>query len=183
MRRHMYRHRLAATTLLGVAALTVAACTSSLPSSSPQVGGAQTPAAPPGSAGAADNAASTSACSNVPSTMVGKALNIQTGKLIATAEGPVTICAYQGRYEVLIRYQNGETAAEFAQAGSSQANPHQTVAGVSGLGDDAYTATDTGTKPTLLTLGARHGDVAIFITSPASYGAERTLMTHLLAKV
>jgi hypothetical protein len=179
----MYRHRLAATALLGVAALTVAACSSYSPSASPQVGGAQTPAAPPGSAGAADNAASTSACSDAPSAMVGKVLNLPTGKVIATAEGPVTICAYEGRYEVLIRYQDGETAAEFAQARSSQANPHQTIAGVSGLGDGAYSATDAIGKPTLITLGVRDGDVAIFITSPASFDAERALMNDLLAKV
>jgi hypothetical protein len=177
----MYLHRLAATALLGVAALTVAACSGS-PPSSPQVGGAPPPATPPGSDGTADNTASTSVCSNAPTSMVGKVLNLPTGKVIATAEGPVTICAYQGRYEVLIRYQDGETAADFAQARSSQANLHQTVAGVNGLGDGAYVATDAASKPTLITLGARAGDVAIFITSSASLGKERTLMTHLLAK-
>jgi hypothetical protein len=178
----MYLHRLAAAAFLGVAALTVAACSSSPPSSSPQVGGAQPPATPPGSVGAADNTASTSECSNAPSAMVGKVLKLPTGKVIATAEGPVTICAYEGRYEVLIRYQDGETAAEFAQARSSQASLHQTVAGVNGLGGGAYAATDAVSKPTLITLGARDGDVAIFITSSASIGAERTLMAHLLAK-
>jgi hypothetical protein len=116
--------------------------------------------------------------------MVGKALGLPVGKLIPTVAGPVTICAYAGRYEVIVRYQTGETAAIFAQTRSSQASlQHQLVATVSGLGDSAYAARYTAGKPASNTLAARQGDLAIFITSPASLSAERALMKTLLAKV
>jgi hypothetical protein len=119
---------------------------------------------------------------DAPSAAVGKALGLAVGKLVATQEGPVTVCAYSGRYEVLVRYQTGENTTEFAQARSSQSGMHQTVATVSGLGDGAYLASYTASKPPSNTLGALKGDIAIFITSPASLSAERTLMTGLLAK-
>jgi poly(3-hydroxybutyrate) depolymerase len=119
---------------------------------------------------------------NAPAATVGKDLKLPVGKLTATAEGPVTVCAYAGRYEVIVRYQTGETAAEFAQARNSQASLHQSVGTVNGLGDAAYLASYTARRPVSNTLGARQGDIAIFITSPASPGAESALMTGLLTK-
>jgi hypothetical protein len=116
--------------------------------------------------------------------MVGKALGLPVGKLIPSIEGPVTVCAFAGRYEVIVRYQTGETATSFLQAENSQAGlHHQSVGPVNGLGDGAYVARYTASKPASNTLAARRGDIAIFITSPASISAERGLMTTLLAKV
>ena len=105
------------------------------------------------------------------------------GEVTAEAEGPVTVCAYAGRHEVLVRYQTGENAAEFAQAGQSQASLHQSARTVKGLGDAAYLASYTASKPFIYTLGSLKGEIAIFITSPASLGAESVLMTELLKKV
>jgi poly(3-hydroxybutyrate) depolymerase len=136
-----------------------------------------------GTGGASANAASTSECGNAPSALVGLDLKLAVGKLTATAEGPVTVCAYTGRYEVLVRYQTGETTAEFTQARTSQAGLHQAVDTVNGLGDAAYLASYTVRKPFSYTLGARQGDIAIFITSPVALSAESTLMTDLLKKV
>jgi hypothetical protein len=116
--------------------------------------------------------------------MVGKALGLPVGRVMPSIEGPVTVCAYAGRYEVIVRYQTGETVATFSQARSSQAGlQHQSVATVSGLGNDAYLARYTAGKLASNTLAARQGDIAIFITSPASISAERGLMATLFTKV
>ena len=184
----------AAVALVGVTAWAAVACSSSAP---PSASGGTSPASTSGRAspattapvgiagtgGSSANAASTSECSNAPSTLVGLDLKLAVGKLTATAEGPVTVCAYAGRYEVLVRYQTGETTAEFAQARTSQAGLHQAVGTVNGLGNAAYLASYTATKPFSYTLGALQGDIAIFITSPVPLSAESTLMTDLLKKV
>ncbi|MGH3169158.1 MAG: hypothetical protein ACRDN0_25175 [Trebonia sp.] len=182
----MDRHKLAAAALLGLTACAVVACGNS---SSPTAGGHPAPAIPdtpaggPSAVSSASSTASTSQCSVTSSALVGKALGLPVGKVIPSVEGPVTVCAYAGRNEVLIRYQTGETAAEFAQGKSSQQGLHQTVAAVGGLGDGAYSATDSAGRSQLYTLAARSGDIAVFITSPAPLSAERSLMTKLLAKV
>jgi hypothetical protein len=105
------------------------------------------------------------------------------GKVTATVEGPVTVCAYAGRYPVVVRYQTGENASEFAEARQNQVSLHEAVGTVNGLGDSAYFASYTAAKPASNTLGALKGSIAIFITAPASSGAESTLMAELLKKV
>jgi hypothetical protein len=161
--------KVAAVALVGTTVWAAAACDS--------------PAPPNTSGGASVNAASTTECSNAPSALVGKDLKLAVGKVTAHAEGPVTVCAYAGRYEVLVRYQTGETPTEFTQARNAQANLHQSIGTVSGLGDTAYVASYTASGPVSNTLGSLKGQIAIFITSPTSLGAERTLMTDLLKKV
>lgn len=178
--------KVAAVTLAGAAVWAAAACSSS--PASPYTSGNASPSttAPVGVGGtgaSASSAASASECANAPSALVGKDLNLAVGKVTGTAEGPVTVCAYTGRYEVLVRYQTGETAAEFAQARQQQADLHQSVGTVKDLGDTAYVASYAATKPVSNTLGSLKGSIAIFITSPASVGAESTLMTDLLRKV
>jgi hypothetical protein len=156
----------AAAALVGVTAWAAVACGNSAPPSPSASGGAAAPAttAPVGVAGTggtAAAAASTSECANAPPALVGQDLKLPVGKLTATAEGPVTVCAYAGRYEVIVR-----------SAGT-----------VNGLGNAAYEASYTKTQPVSNTLGALDGDIAIFIISPASLGAETALMTDLLKKV
>ncbi|HLI38150.1 MAG TPA: hypothetical protein VKV80_12550 [Streptosporangiaceae bacterium] len=176
---------LAAAVLAGVAVCVAAACDSLNPASG---GGSSasahpapvTSAARAGSAGS--SGVSTSECGNSPPAMVRKALGLPVGKLVASAEGPVTVCAYTGRYEVLVRYQTGETARQFAQDRRSMTKLHQSISSVGGLGNSAYFAKYTKSKPPSYTLAAREGDIAIFITSPAPLGAERALMARLLAK-
>jgi hypothetical protein len=183
--------KVAAVAFVGVAIGAVAACTSApapsngavSPVNTAPVSPADTGPATVGNANGADSAASTSQCASAPSALVAKALALSLGKVMATAEGPVTVCAYTGRYEVLVRYQTGETATEFSQARESQASLHQSVNTVEGLGDAAYLASYTASKPPSNTLGALKGDIAIFITSPASLDSESTLMKELLAKV
>lgn len=174
--------KVAAVALIGATVWAAAACDSS---ASPNLNGGASPApvGVAGTGGASANAASTSECANAPSALVGKDLELAVGKVTADAEGPVTVCAYAGRYEVLVRYQTGETAAEFAQARESQASLHQSVGTVSGLGESAYVASYTASKPASNTLGSLQGEIAIFITSPAALGAESALMTDLLKKV
>jgi hypothetical protein len=171
--------RVAAVALVGVTVWAAAACDSS---ASPNTAGTG-PVGVAGTSGAAANAASTSECANAPSALVGKDLKLTVGKVTVDVEGPVTVCAYAGRYEVLVRFQTGETAAEFAQTRTSQASMHQSIGTVSGLGTTAYLASYTASTPFSNTLGAMKGDVAVFITSPAVLGAESALMTDLLKKV
>jgi hypothetical protein len=201
--RNVSAGRVAAVALVGLTAWTAVACSSSAPpsanggaspaSTSGEASPASTsggaspattaPAGVAGTGGTSANAASTSECANAPSALVSSDLKLAVGKLTATAEGPVTVCAYAGRYEVLVRYQTGETTAEFAQARTAQAGLHQAVGTVNGLGAAAYLASYTARKPFSYTLGALQGDIAIFVTSPASLGAESALMTDLLKKV
>jgi len=117
--------------------------------------------------------------------MVGAALKLPVGRVVGTVEGPVTVCAYTGRYEVLVRFQHDESASEFAAAKQSTGARHQLVTAVAGLGHGAYLATYTLAKPPQNTLAVRHGRFAIFITSPAALAAlaaERKLMRRLLAR-
>ena len=159
----------------------VTACSSAAPSGTPpapQVGASRASAVPAAPAAHTDSRA----CAAAPAAEVGKALRLPLRNVIGTVEGPVTVCAYTGRYEVMVRFQQGENAAEFAASRRSTAQLHQLTSAVAGLGSGAYLATYTLAKPPQNTLAARHGSIAIFITSPAPLRYERTLMRHLLAR-
>jgi hypothetical protein len=183
----MSLRKLAAAAILGLAACTAAACDSQ---NSPAPGAGspgQTPvpaaASPGATAGAGGHGATDSQCAAASSAVVGKALNLPVGKVVTSVEGPVTVCAYSGKYEVIVRYQVGESASQFARDRSSIAHLHQSVSGVGGVGNEAYFARYVAAGPASNTLAARKGAVAVFITSPAQLSAERTLMTDLLAKI
>lgn len=139
----------------------------------------------PGGTAASPSAESTSApvagsyCAKAPSGVVGSALGVRAGQLKVWLEGPVTVCSYIGEAEVIVRYQVGESATSFAAQRSSM--PHQRITTMSGLGDGAFFARYAAGTTTSDTLAAREGSVAVFITSPAAVGPERTLMTKLLA--
>jgi hypothetical protein len=157
-----------------MASAAVAACGS---------GGAGSATQPDRPDAAATSPLETTECVKSPSALVGKALGLAVGKVIASEEGPVTVCAYTGRYQVLVRYQVGESSGEFAQDKQSMVRLHQPVSAVSGLGDEAFFASYTAIKPASFTLAARKDGTAVFITSPASLSAERALMSELLGKV
>jgi len=122
------------------------------------------------------------ACAAAPPALVGAALGLSVGAVVGSVEGPVTVCAYLGRHEVIVRFQRGENSAAFAAYRRATGAMHQLIAPVPGLGKGAYLAAYTLTKPPANTLAARRGRLAIFITSPAPLGAERTLMVRLLAR-
>jgi hypothetical protein len=143
--------------------------------------GAVAPAGKPGAA--ATTAPNATACADAPSGVVGRALGLAVGKLVASAGGPVTVCAYTGRYEVVVRYQAGEDASQFTQYRQSVAMLHQSVSQVGGLGDQAFFASYTVSKPASYTLAARKNGTAVFITAPVSLDAERALMAELLQKL
>jgi hypothetical protein len=163
--------------LLALAAAVPAACGGVPPGATPggPAGGSSSPQAPQ----AANDAR---ACAIAPSSMVGTALSLPVGSVIGTVEGPVTVCAYQGKYEVIVRFQRNETTSMFTADKRATAARHQSIATVPGLGDSAYLATYSQSKPAMNTLAVQHGSLAIYITSPAQLAAERTLMQRLLAK-
>jgi hypothetical protein len=171
-----------------VAALTLASCvmTACATSGATEPAGAarsQAPAVPSAAASRAQVAGGDSrACAAAPPALVGAALGLSVGEVVGSVEGPVTVCAYLGRHEVIVRFQRGENSAAFAAYRRATGAMHQLIAAVPGLGKGAYVAAYTLTKPPANTLAARRGRLAIFITSPAPLGAERTLMVRLLAK-
>ena len=147
----------------------------------PAAAGSASPggAASPGAAGAAQ----APYCAQVPSSMVGSALRLPVGKQVTSVAGPVSVCAYLGKYEVLVRFQVGENAGEFTQSRTSLVSLHQSVSDVADLGDQAYFAIFGSGQRASNTLAARKGSIAIFVTAPTPLATERSLMTQLLAKV
>jgi hypothetical protein len=165
-------HRIAAVSVAGLALAGLAACSG--PAGAQPGGG--TAASPPATA------ASSPYCQKAPSTLVGSALGLPVGKQVVSIDGRVHVCAYQGRSEVLVRFQVAEDASQFRQSRRSLKTLHQTVSGVAGLGDQAYFARFGSGQQRSNTLAARKGALAIFVTAPKPLASERTLMTTLLAK-
>jgi hypothetical protein len=122
-------------------------------------------------------------CAQAPASMVSSALRLSLGKQVTTAEGPVSVCAYLGRYMVMVRYQSGENAKQFAEGRKSLGRLHQAITSVHGLGDQAYFASAGSGQQETNTLAARKGPIAVFLTAPKPLGAERSLMNQLLGKL
>jgi hypothetical protein len=182
--------KITAAVIVGLALSTLAACSGS-PGAAPNVGGSSA-VAPPGTASGASTAQAAAAgaggakspyCARVPSSVVGSALRLPVGKQVTSVDGPVSVCAYLGKYEVLVRFQVGENASEFTQSRTSLVSLHQSVSDVAGLGDQAYFAMFGSGKQTSNTLAVRKGSIAVFVTAPTALTTERSLMTELLAKV
>jgi hypothetical protein len=186
--------QIATAVLAGVAVSTLAACSVSS-GAAPVPGGAGNPA-PGNPAGAAANSSGTGAsggqppagppapyCAQAPATVVGAALGLSLGKQVSTLEGPVSVCAYLGKYMVMVRYQTGESAREFRQSQQSLTSLHQSVRAVTGVGDRAYFASVGTAHGASNTLAALSGTVAVFVTAPRPLASERSLMKHLLAKI
>jgi hypothetical protein len=191
--------RTTAAAITGLALCALAACSGSNPptlatagsgSSSATVPATGNGPASPATASGANSAAPAAAadakspyCAQVPSSMVGSALKLPVGKQVTSVEGPVSVCAYLGRYEVLVRFQVGENASEFTQSRASLVSLHQSVSAVGGLGEQAYLATVGSGQQASNTLAAREGTIAVFVTAPKPLATERSLMTQLLAKL
>lgn len=184
--------QIATAVLAGVAVSTLAACSVSS-GAAPVPGGAGNPAssAPagaavsnPGSSGGKASAGPPAPyCAQAPATVVGAALRLSLGKQVSTLEGPVSVCAYLGKYMVMVRYQTGESAREFRQSQQSLTSLHQSVRAVTGVGDQAYFASVGTAHGASNTLAALSGTVAVFVTAPRPLASERSLMKHLLAKI
>lgn len=183
--------QIATAVLAGVAVSTLAACSVSS-GAAPEPGAAGNPASsePPGAAASNPGGSSHASagppapyCAQAPATEVGSALGLTLGKQVSTLEGPVSVCAYLGKYMVMVRYQTGESANQFKQGQQSLSSLHQTVRAVSGVGDKAYFASVGTAHGASNTLAALSGSVAVFVTAPRPLATERALMKHLLAKI
>lgn len=172
--------RVAVAAALALAGCALAACSSAPPGTTPDTAPHPSTAATAPRAQAVAN--DPRACAVAPSATVGSALHLPVGKVIGTVEGPVTVCAYQGRYEVIVRFQRNETAGQFAADKRATGTHHQAITSVAGLGDSAYLATYTLAKPPANTLAVLHSGEAVYITSPAAPAAERKLMQQLLSR-
>jgi hypothetical protein len=183
--------RITAATITSLALGGLAACSGS-PGATPSVAGSGSgsgPAAAAGGTSAASPAPAAAAggkapyCAQAPSSVVGSALKLPVGKQVTSLDGPVSVCAYLGKYEVLVRFQVGENTSEFSQSRTSLVGLHQSVSGVSGLGDQAYFATVGSGQRASNTLAALKGTIAVFVTAPTPLATERSLVTQLLAKL
>lgn len=183
--------RITAATITSLAFGALAACSGS-PGATPSVTGSGSgsgPAAAAGGTSAASPAPAAAAggkapyCAQAPSSVVGSALKLPVGKQVTSLDGPVSVCAYLGKYEVLVRFQVGENTSEFSQSRTSLVGLHQSVSGVSGLGDQAYFATVGSGQRASNTLAALKGTIAVFVTAPTPLATERSLVTQLLAKL
>jgi hypothetical protein len=186
-----------AATITSLALCALAACSGS-PAATPAVPGSDSSSSPaPATASGAGSAPPTASgagsaaaanvqspyCAQAPSSMVGSALELPVGRQVTSVDGPVSVCAYLGKYEVLVRFQVGENAGEFIQSRTSLTSLHQSVSAVGGLGDQAYFATVGSGQRASNTLAARKGTIAVFVTAPKPLASERSLMTVLLAKL
>jgi hypothetical protein len=183
--------RITAATITSLALCALAACSGS-PGATPSVAGSGSssgPAAAAGGTSAASPAPAAAAgskapyCAQAPSSMVGSALKLPVGKQVTSLDGPVSVCAYLGKYEILVRFQVGENTSEFSQSRTSLVSLHQSVSGVSGLGDQAYFATVGSGQRASNTLAALKGTIAVFVTAPTALTTERSLVAQLLAKL
>jgi hypothetical protein len=183
--------RITAATITSLALCTLAACSGS-PGATPSVAGSGSSSGPAAAAGGTSAAAPAPAaaagskapyCAQAPSSMVGSALKLPVGKQVTSLDGPVSVCAYLGKYEILVRFQVGENTSEFSQSRKSLVSLHQSVSGVSGLGDQAYFATVGSGQRASNTLAALKGTIAVFVTAPTALTTERSLVAQLLAKL
>jgi hypothetical protein len=180
--------RITAAMIAGLALTALAACsgTGGATPAMPHGAASSVPAVPGSQAsGSALAAGATKApyCAQAPASMVSSALQLSLGKQVTSAEGPVSVCAYLGKYMVMVRYQSGENAKEFTESRESLGRLHQAVSSVHGLADQAYFASaGSGTRETN-TLAAREGSIAVFLTAPKPLASERSLMTRLLGKL
>lgn len=122
-------------------------------------------------------------CEKAPPALVGSALGLPVGRQVTTIDGRVSVCSYLGRAGVLVRFQVAEDAGQFRAGKRSMRRLHQSVSGVRGLGDQAYFARFGSGRQRTNTLAVRQGSIAVFVTSPTSLTAERSLMTRLLARL
>ena len=180
--------RITAATIAGLALIALTACSGTDGATPAMPNGATSsgPAAPGGRAsGSALAAGATKApyCAQAPASMVSSALRLSLGKQVTSAEGPVSVCAYLGRYMVMVRYQSGENAKEFTESRKSLIRLHQAVSSVHGLADQAYFASVGAGQRETNTLAAREGPIAVFLTAPKPLASERSLMTRLLGKL
>lgn len=182
----MDMRRSTAAVIAGLALTTLAACSGSSGATPamPNAAGGSAPASP-GSSGSTLAAGDSTApyCAQAPASMVSSALRLSLGKQVTTAEGPVSVCSYLGRYMVMVRYQTGENAREFTEGRASLSHLHQAVTDVHGLGDQAYFASAGSGQRQTNTLAAREGTIAVFLTAPKPLARERSLMTRLLGKL
>jgi hypothetical protein len=181
-----------AAVIASLALTALAACSGTTGATPAMPGGAgsSVPASPDGGPGGSALAAGNSPggskapyCAQAPASLVSSALRLSLGKQVTTAEGPVSVCAYLGRYMVMVRYQSGENARQFAEGRKSLGSLHQAITSVRGLGDEAYFATAGSGKRVTNILAARKGPIAVFLTAPKPLAPERSLMTQLLSKL
>ena len=100
-------------------------------------------------------------------------------------QGPVTDCTYASANPsdaVLIRYTTGASSASFATEQSAFEKLGHTVTPVSGLGDEAYSFSESVGATTKNTVTARQGTVQVTVTGSATPAQVEELARQALAR-
>ena len=182
----------AALTLLAAAGLLLGACDSSSKASSN--GAAETTTSSPRvtAPSALDPSATGAAAPGPPCTIATAAL--VSAKLGFALTGPnvdrgpaATICTYDNpsspAQSATVQITAQATPASFAAGRNGFAGHGEVVSDVSGLGDQAYSATLSVANVTNTTLVARKGSNEVLITTTAPAGAVPGLMAAILALI
>jgi hypothetical protein len=101
-------------------------------------------------------------------------------------DGSIRTCTYDttaGGDEVVIRFQTGVSASDFAAAGSSQGPSGETTSPVAGLGDAAYTMQREEPGGTVTELAALSGTTLVSVLAPVRLADVEVLMQSLLASL
>jgi hypothetical protein len=98
-------------------------------------------------------------------------------------DGSIRTCTYDttaGGDEVVIRFQAGVSATDFAAAGSSRGPSGETTTPVAGLGDAAYTMQREEPGGTVTELAALSGTTLVSVLAPVRLADVEVLVQSLL---
>jgi hypothetical protein len=100
--------------------------------------------------------------------------------------GSIRTCTYDttaGGDEVVIRYETGVSAADFAAAGSSQGPSGEVTTPVTGVGDAAYTMQREEPGGTVTELAVLSGTTLVSVLAPVRLADVEVLMKSLVASL
>ena len=147
-----------------------------------------TTAASGGSTATTTTGATTKAftCAGAPVTEVNAALGTAVLAPATQTNGSVTVCTYTSTnpiQSVIIRVDTASGAATFAAEKAQFAAHSQTVASVTGVGDDAYSSTLSGGGFTTNTFAVRKGTAEVQVNGPGTPTQVQALAVTLVGTV
>jgi hypothetical protein len=115
-------------------------------------------------------------CNLASAKKVKSALGITVGAPLVTRNGPVTVCQFESKTALLVRFETSETAALFAFGRKSFAQHGAPTKPVSGLGTTAYSSSLAGSN----TIVVLKGKTELLITSTESLAKVEALAKLIL---
>jgi hypothetical protein len=115
-------------------------------------------------------------CNLASAKKVKSALGITVGAPLVTRNGPVTVCQFESKVALLVRFETSETAALFAAGRKSFAQHGAPTKPVSRLGTSAYSSSFGGAN----TIVVLKGKTELLITSTDSLAQVEALAKLIL---